>query len=105
MPTCEGQSNANAFELFGFDVLIDADLKPWLIEVNSSPSLSRENQLDYQIKDKVRSCVSARPPCCLVLPPASEPRSPPHPCSDVSGDDWASAPRTLVLSKMVEDTH
>jgi hypothetical protein len=45
--------NANSFELFGFDVLIDADLKPWLIEVNSSPSLSRENALDYEIKDRM----------------------------------------------------
>jgi hypothetical protein len=34
-----------------YDVLIDADLKPWLIEVNSSPSLARDNPLDYEIKD------------------------------------------------------
>ena len=46
-------NNQNAFELFGFDVLIDADLKAWLIEVNSSPSLSRENALDHEIKNKM----------------------------------------------------
>jgi tubulin polyglutamylase TTLL5 len=40
----------NAFELFGYDVLIDEDLKPWLIEVNASPSLARENALDRRIK-------------------------------------------------------
>ena len=41
----------SAFELFGYDVLIDSDLKPWLIEVNSSPSLARDNALDHEIKD------------------------------------------------------
>jgi tubulin polyglutamylase TTLL4 len=26
-------------QLFGFDVLIDANMKPWLFEVNTGPSL------------------------------------------------------------------
>lgn len=29
----------NAFELFGYDFLIDEDLRTWLIEVNTNPYL------------------------------------------------------------------
>jgi hypothetical protein len=39
------------FEVFGYDILIDSALRPWLIEVNSSPSLARENQLDVRVKN------------------------------------------------------
>jgi D-alanine-D-alanine ligase-like ATP-grasp enzyme len=29
----------NTFEIFGYDFMIDEDLKPWLIEVNTNPCL------------------------------------------------------------------
>ncbi len=45
-----GTHRTNCFEIFGFDVLIDSDLKPWLLEVNLSPSLATDSPLDYSIK-------------------------------------------------------
>jgi len=40
----------NCFELLGYDVMIDRELKPWLIEVNLSPSLACDSPLDLEIK-------------------------------------------------------
>lgn len=42
--------HSNCFEVYGFDVLVDEDLKPWLIEVNLSPSMMAESPLDWQVK-------------------------------------------------------
>ncbi|XP_073494199.1 tubulin polyglutamylase TTLL5 isoform X2 [Phyllobates terribilis] len=40
----------NCFELYGFDVLIDGNLRPWLLEVNLSPSLACDAPLDMKVK-------------------------------------------------------
>ncbi|XP_045613657.1 tubulin polyglutamylase TTLL5 isoform X3 [Procambarus clarkii] len=42
--------NRNCFELYGFDILIDSQLKPWVLEVNLSPSLNIDQPLDLKIK-------------------------------------------------------
>jgi tubulin polyglutamylase TTLL4 len=38
------------FELYGFDILIDERMRPWLLEVNVGPSLSSSAPIDKRIK-------------------------------------------------------
>ncbi|XP_063715109.1 serine-rich adhesin for platelets-like isoform X3 [Symsagittifera roscoffensis] len=40
----------NCYELYGFDVLVDENMKPWLMEVNLSPSLACDAPIDLKIK-------------------------------------------------------
>jgi len=53
--TCQPEDleNACCFEILGFDILVDQGLKPWLLEVNHSPSFSVDTPLDKQIKRRV----------------------------------------------------
>lgn len=45
--------NQTCFQILGFDIMLDAELKPWLIEVNHAPSLATESVFDANIKQKL----------------------------------------------------
>jgi len=45
--------NRHCFEEYGFDVMIDDALEPWLLEVNCSPSFTPSNEEDYKLKSNL----------------------------------------------------
>ncbi|KAF7636885.1 Thioredoxin domain-containing protein [Meloidogyne graminicola] len=58
--SCESHIRAHAvhhckypfisYELYGMDILVDSNLRPWLIEMNISPSLHSSTPLDVAVK-------------------------------------------------------
>lgn len=46
-------SGRNFFECYGYDILIDGAMKPWLIEVNSKPSLHGTTLSDCELKTRL----------------------------------------------------
>jgi len=46
-------NDRHCFELYGYDILIDDNLKPWLIEINANPSLTANTDKDSEMKIKM----------------------------------------------------
>ncbi|XP_037947444.1 tubulin polyglutamylase ttll6 isoform X2 [Teleopsis dalmanni] len=57
-------SGNNCFELYGFDILVDNSLKPWLLEVNLSPSMGVDSGLDTRVK----ACLLTDLLTCVGIP-------------------------------------
>ena len=49
----EDLENSMCFQILGFDIMIDRKFRPWLIEVNQSPSFATDSPLDYKTKKAV----------------------------------------------------
>lgn len=49
----EDYANCMCFEILGFDVIIDHRFKPYILEVNHSPSFTTDSPLDLKIKKAV----------------------------------------------------
>lgn len=52
-PSIQAGPNQTCFEILGFDVMVDEDLKPWLLEVNTFPSLSSSSPYDKRVKTQL----------------------------------------------------
>lgn len=48
-----GLRKANTFELFGYDFMVDENLRPWLLEVNSSPSMDYSTRVTAHLVKQV----------------------------------------------------
>jgi tubulin polyglutamylase TTLL6/13 len=50
--SCQPENHPNnmCFEVLGMDILLDANLKPYLLEVNHTPSFTTDTPLDKNIK-------------------------------------------------------
>ena len=49
MKSIENKVNLNnrkfCFEIFGYDFILDSNMKPWLIEVNTNPCLEESSRI------------------------------------------------------------
>jgi hypothetical protein len=67
-----GEPNRTCFQVFGFDVMLDEQGKPWLLECNLDPALRTESPLDLKIKSTM--LVDLLNVVGMPVPPAPETR-------------------------------
>ena len=69
-------SSQTCFELFGFDIIIDSDFKPWLLEINTSPALGIDCFEDEDVKEPlIRDLLSLMQFSAMREPPRPSSRS------------------------------
>ncbi|XP_052753963.1 tubulin monoglutamylase TTLL4-like isoform X4 [Galleria mellonella] len=97
-------SRYNCYELFGIDVLLDEDLKPWLLEVNISPSLHSASPLDIHVKGPLVCTVLNIAQFQVPLKTNLEMLSKDKP-NKLAGLPYDSRLYTIYLSKEERDKH
>lgn len=96
----------NCFELFGFDILIDDCLKPWLIEVNLSPSLGCESLLDGKVKASLLTDLLNMVGLPVINPKPSQSASQSRPLSAgrrVNSSDYLGGKRVSLSSSLTAE--
>ncbi|EDW00061.1 GH12651 [Drosophila grimshawi] len=61
-------NDRHCFEVYGYDIIIDNNLKPWLIEINTSPSIHSTTKNDCTLKTRLIDNVLD-----VVIPPSGMP--------------------------------
>ncbi|TDG41324.1 hypothetical protein AWZ03_012245 [Drosophila navojoa] len=61
-------NDRHCFEVYGYDIIIDNSLKPWLIEINTSPSIHSTTKNDCILKTRLIDNVLN-----VVIPPGGMP--------------------------------
>ncbi|KAH8342925.1 hypothetical protein KR059_001818, partial [Drosophila kikkawai] len=74
-------NDRHCFEVYGYDIIIDDNLKPWLIEINTSPSMHSTTANDRMLKSRLIDNVLD-----VVVPPNSMP-----------DEHWDKTPRPELL--------
>jgi hypothetical protein len=85
-----------SFEIFGYDFMIDEDLKPWLIEVNTNPCLELSSPLlgrliPQMVENAVRIAIDP------LFPPPPWPNSKKHTLPDATDNKFE-----LVFNEAVD---
>ena len=50
---CKNMQGQNMYQMFGADVLINTDYKPYILEFNKGPDMKHKDDADYRLKKKV----------------------------------------------------
>lgn len=51
--SCQTKEPDICFELLGFDIMLDHKLRPWMLEVNHTPSFASDTNVDAEIKNEL----------------------------------------------------